>query len=74
MGLFKFPSKKSSRVKSEVLTEKVEALRSELSILDRELQNIVNHQSALHEQLDDLEDLVLDLGKERSSPAYINPN
>jgi hypothetical protein len=58
MGLFRTRSQKSScdasnppRVTIPTLTEKVEALRSELNVLDDELRDIVDHQNALHEQL-----------------------
>jgi chromosome segregation ATPase len=79
MLLFKSRTQKSScdaaRVKLEALTEEVEALRSQVDILDDEQQNIVRHQDVLHAQLNDLENIIFDLGaKESSFPVYIDPN
>ena len=70
MGLFKFSSKKSSsdadapRVTSEMLYDKVNALRGGLYDLDGELQDIRDRQNAFHERLEDLENILVDLESE----------
>jgi hypothetical protein len=80
MALFKPRTEKSSggveqRVTGATLTKKVEALRDELSVLDDGLRDLVDQQNALHARLDDLEDLVLDLGPEDESfPVFIYPS
>ena len=68
MGLFKFLSKKSSpdapRVTSEMLYDKVNALRGELYDLDGKLRGISDRQDAFHERLEDLENILVDLESE----------
>jgi hypothetical protein len=75
--LFKLWSKKSSsaapRVTSETLNDKVDELWGELGDLSTEVRNIVDRQHALHEKLDDLENLTLDLGEENSFPVFVHP-
>ena len=77
MGLFKFPSKKSSpdvpRVTSKAILDKVDSLWSELADLDSEMRGICERQNALHEKLDDLESIAVDLGEESSFPVFIYP-
>ena len=70
MGLFKFSSKKSSsdadapRVTSEMLYDKVNALRGELYDLGGKWRGISDRQDAFHERLEDLENILVDLESE----------
>ena len=77
MGLFKFPSKKSSpdvpRVTGKEILDKVSSLWGELADLDSELRDICDRQNKLHEKLDDLESIAVDLGVESGFPVYICP-
>jgi hypothetical protein len=80
MSLFKFRTEKSSGdaveaqskqrvVAYSTLTDKVEALWNELSVIDKKLRDLVDQENELHAQLDNLETLVIDLGPKQSFPV-----